>query len=172
MQTKPAAHLAAILWVFLKKKIFGCLVDSLATLFQISFLFPGNFFINMQIFIFKSLLFPCPSCDYMRDRRWKKPSSRSDQISNEQEERAHWSSMSLTWYWLVTQELFLWLKRREKINHPRNIGVYRTMYSKQPEKSQVFHFKGVGKLSSANARKLGTLVERKKYVFWVFSKGE
>lgn len=48
------------------------------------------------------------------------------------------------------------------------------MYTKQPEKSQVFHFKGVGKLSSANARKLGTPVEREKYVLFVclFPKGE
>ena len=48
----------------------------------------------------------------------------------------------------------------KKINYPTNIEVYQTMYSKQPEKSQVFHFKGIGKLSSANARKLGTQIVR------------
>lgn len=46
------------------------------------------------------------------------------------------------------------------------------MCSKQPEKSQVSHFKGVGKLSSANARELGPRVEREEHGFCFIFKGE
>ena len=54
---------------------------------------------------------------------------------------------------------------KKKINHPRNIEAYQTMYSKQLEKSEFSHFKGVEKFSNANARKLGPRVEKKEHVF-------
>lgn len=53
----------------------------------------------------------------------------------------------------------------KKINRPRNIEVYQTMYSKQLEKSEVSHFRGVEDFSNANARRPGPRVEREEHDF-------
>lgn len=59
-------------------------------------------------------------------------------------------------------------EKKKKISRPRNIEVYQTVYSKQLEKSEASHFKGLEKISNTSARKPGPRAEREEHGFCLY----